>query len=397
MSAVISDFRQAYGIVVRWIHPDGRPVKVGRNAGRLDAERLPALNRMRAHALEESVRWGEPYSFFLAPGLVSWMVPAVRGEQLVAGVTGTVLSDDDDDTRRDAERHLAALGAKVSVVRTFVAGLPVWPHRKTQEAINELFVMVYRTTGWQPTELTANRERAAQQRQIAEEIQRRKLAQDYGHPVDEEKRLLAQIRAGDRKGARGSLNSLLGVMFLSSPNPVIIKARAIELLGYLVRAAVENSPQLEPLIEKNHRWTAALIEAREFEELTHVLGRALDDFMDNIYLLGSSAGNAPVRRALGYIADHYREGIALSDVAKSAGLSAYRTAHLLKETTGHSFLQHVHRLRIDAARRLLEKGGVSGAEAAYAVGYNDQSYFIRHFRRLAGVTPARYAKGFRGG
>jgi AraC-like DNA-binding protein len=390
---VIREFRKVYGLTVRWLEPGGRFIRGGTWSA---AEDLPALARTREHALNESVRWGEAYSFFLVPGLISWMVPVVQGDRLVAGVTGTVLSDDEPETLLDVVQQLIVQGARPAVARDYVEKLPVWPQHRIQAAETDLFDLVYRITGWKPTLVMANRERAAQQRQIAEEIQRRKLAQDFRHPLDEERRLLSLIRVGDRKGARGCLNSLIGVMFLSSPNPVIIKARAIELLGYLVRAAVEDSPHLEPLIEKNHRWTSALILTRDFEDLTHVLGDALDHFMEHVYLLGSSSGNAPVRNVLTYIADHYRGPITLAQVAEVAGLSTFRTAHLLKETTGCTFLQHMHRLRVAAAQKLLEEGSMRGTEVGYAVGYNDQSYFILHFKRLTGTTPARYARRVRG-
>ena len=255
MEALVSELRRGFGLTLRWVTPEGRMVE-GR-AGRV--ERLPELNRLRAHALEESVHWGEPYSFFLVPGLLAWMVPGVDGEELLAGLTGTVLSDFDPDTQRDVVEELVKRGAKRGEAVGYVRRLPVWPRERIQDAVQRSEEALYRLTGWKPFLLAENRARAAQQRQIAEEIHRRKTAQGLGHPVDEERRLLALIRAGDRKGARGSLNSLLGDMFLTSPNPVVIKARAIELLGYLVRAAVENSPHLEPLIEKNHRWTTALI------------------------------------------------------------------------------------------------------------------------------------------
>ncbi|MFO1531902.1 MAG: AraC family transcriptional regulator [Kiritimatiellia bacterium] len=388
--AVVTEFRKQFGSAPRWVHPDGRMMDA-RTAP--EAEALPALDRARAHALEESLRWGEPYSFFLAPGLVAWMVPGVQGEELRAGLTGTVRSDDDPATTEDAVNHLVALGAKSDAARRFAEGLPVWPQRRTQAAMTRLAELLYRVTGWKPARLERNRANAAQQRQIAEEIQRRKGSRDVGNALDEERRLLALIRAGDRKGARQSLNSILGNLFLVSPNPVVIKARVIEMLGYLVRAAVENSAHLEPLIEKNHRWTAALILTREFEDLTQVMVRALDDFMDHVYLMGYSAGNAAIRDALTYIGDHFREAVTLTDVARAAGLSASRIGHLIKSSTGHTFLQHVRRLRIEAARRRLEEGRLSCTEIGFGVGYNDQSCFIRHFRKLTGMTPGQYARG----
>jgi AraC-like DNA-binding protein len=52
--------------------------------------------------------------------------------------------------------------------------------------------------------------------------------------------------------------------------------------------------------------------------------------------------------------------------------------------------------RIQHARHLLERTSQTCAEIAYEVGYADQSYFIRHFRRLTGTTPLRYRR-VRGG
>ena len=67
----VRDFHARFGLNVRWTLPDGRIADPRART----AERAHALDRVRAHALEEAVRWGEPYSFFLAPGLMAWMVP----------------------------------------------------------------------------------------------------------------------------------------------------------------------------------------------------------------------------------------------------------------------------------------------------------------------------------
>jgi AraC-like DNA-binding protein len=204
--------------------------------------------------------------------------------------------------------------------------------------------------------------------------------------------LISLIRAGDRKGARRLLNKMLGAIFLSSPSLVVVRALMIELMGYLVRAAVQDSPYLEPLMEKNHAWMARIIEAPEFEALSNVLRDALDDFMNNVYLLGYTPTNAAVRAALDFITRNFAEPVTLEQVAAEAGLSTYRIAHLVKESTGKTVIQHVHRRRIQEAQRLLEKTSMSCTHIAYAVGFGDQSYFIKQFRKLTGLTPGRHRR-----
>jgi AraC-like DNA-binding protein len=54
----------------------------------------------------------------------------------------------------------------------------------------------------------------------------------------------------------------------------------------------------------------------------------------------------------------------------------------------HAYLTH---LRIARAKALLLRG-VRASEIAPLVGLYDQAQLTRHFRRLVGTTPARYAK-----
>jgi two-component system response regulator YesN len=185
---------------------------------------------------------------------------------------------------------------------------------------------------------------------------------------------------------------MLAAMYMSSPKLVLLRARAIEMMGYLTRAAVEDSPVMEPLIERNHQWMARLINARDFEELSRVLADALNDFIAGIYLHGFNRTNAHVSKALDFINRNYMRDVSLAQVAREVGLSAYRIAHLMKENTGKTIIQILHQIRVQHAQRLLEQSDRRCTEIAYDVGYGDQSYFIKHFRRLMGMTPARYRR-----
>ncbi len=138
-----------------------------------------------------------------------------------------------------------------------------------------------------------------------------------------------------------------------------------------------------------------MILAKSFEDLSHVLMRALDGFIDGIYIHGLNRSNVKVRQALDYISNNYMRSISLKDVADEAGLSKYRMAHLIKEHTGRTVLNIIHLARVQQAQALLEKTSMSCADIAYEVGFGDQSYFIQHFKRITGTTPAKYRRGGR--
>jgi len=175
----------------------------------------------------------------------------------------------------------------------------------------------------------------------------------------------------------------------------VVRARAIEMMGYLVRAAVEDSPMMEPLLDRHMKWIEQIVETQDFDDLCNVLREALDDFMNSIFLQGVRPRSPAVGKALDFIAENFTEPVTLGDVAAAAGLSTFRIAHLIKDATGKTALQNIHYLRIQEARRLLETSDVSCTDIAYETGFGDQSYFIKQFRKWMGITPAKYRKSCR--
>lgn len=61
-----------------------------------------------------------------------------------------------------------------------------------------------------------------------------------------------------------------------------------------------------------------------------------------------------------------------------------------KSATGDSPLQYLQRVRVEAAKRILETENRSFDEIAYAVGYEDRSFFRKIFTQIAGITPRVY-------
>ncbi|MER5222335.1 helix-turn-helix domain-containing protein [Streptomyces flaveus] len=84
-------------------------------------------------------------------------------------------------------------------------------------------------------------------------------------------------------------------------------------------------------------------------------------------------------------------GIALDEAAR---LVHAHPAHLVRAFSaafGIAPHQYVNSRRVDRARRLLLDGRPP-SEVATATGFYDQSHLTRHFKRLVGVTPGRYAR-----
>ncbi|HET9929993.1 MAG TPA: AraC family transcriptional regulator [Polyangiaceae bacterium] len=98
----------------------------------------------------------------------------------------------------------------------------------------------------------------------------------------------------------------------------------------------------------------------------------------------------PVRRAMEYLREQLTEPISLDDLARHAALDKFHLCRAFRAQVGmppHAYLTH---LRVQRAKELLAQG-MRASELAPHVGLYDQSQLTRHFRRIVGMTPARYA------
>jgi len=100
-----------------------------------------------------------------------------------------------------------------------------------------------------------------------------------------------------------------------------------------------------------------------------------------------------VRRALECLRDEVTRNVTLDELAAVAGIGKYHLIRRFQAATGVPPHAYQVALRVNLARRLLERGELATRVAAEA-GFTDQSHLNRHFRRRLGLTPAQYARAF---
>jgi two-component system response regulator YesN len=98
--------------------------------------------------------------------------------------------------------------------------------------------------------------------------------------------------------------------------------------------------------------------------------------------------NFRVVRALSYLEERFADRtVDLATAARHAAVTPSHLDRLLKEHTGLTFLQHLRRIRMQHAERLLVTTTASVKETAYASGYACPGSFHRDFMRTHGSTP----------
>jgi transcriptional regulator GlxA family with amidase domain len=110
--------------------------------------------------------------------------------------------------------------------------------------------------------------------------------------------------------------------------------------------------------------------------------------------VGSRHADDAVRRAEAWIRQHCREEIRFEALAKQLGMSPRNFIRRFKNATGLAPVDYLQRLRVRAARRMLEDGDTNVQEVSVAVGYADPAFFRSIFKRHTGLAPVAYKKKF---
>jgi AraC family transcriptional regulator len=95
-------------------------------------------------------------------------------------------------------------------------------------------------------------------------------------------------------------------------------------------------------------------------------------------------------RAVEYIQDQLDTDLTVSGIAQAVCMSPYHFMRLFKESTGQSPHQYVIQARVRKAKELLATGKLTISEAAYHVGFVDQSHLTRHFKSVFGMPPKTF-------
>ena len=91
-----------------------------------------------------------------------------------------------------------------------------------------------------------------------------------------------------------------------------------------------------------------------------------------------------------YIEQHLHFPLSLGDVARNIGVSEKYLSRLFAVKKKEKFTHFVSRLRVEEAKTLLARTDKKLVDIAYSLAFASESYFIKVFSDITGMTPREY-------
>ncbi|MGE7842139.1 helix-turn-helix domain-containing protein [Lysinibacillus sp. NPDC093712] len=165
------------------------------------------------------------------------------------------------------------------------------------------------------------------------------------------------------------------------------------LLPYETRISIADESKFLHLLEKLHdclNHSTANLESEKLKQQIHMQELILLLIENREREQTVSDTYQAIKHTIAYIEQNYRQNITVQQLYRIAGVAKWQYSALFQSLTGKKPLDYLLNIRMIQAKKLLLQTNDTLAQIAEAVGFKDESYFVRKFKQETGMTPRQY-------
>lgn len=222
-----------------------------------------------------------------------------------------------------------------------------------------------------------------------------KLTTDEKYPAHLEKELNHYIRHANKLGVRKSLNEILGYIYLRcDADYKEVMMMVLQLVVFMSRAAIDVGASYSDFSTHMNRFIGHINKDNSSEDAYEKVKEFLDDVMGTLFPEDTKANSDKVvtQKVTSYIQNNYNTGLTLEEVASYVKMNPTYLSRFIKKQLGTNFSDYVNNIRVEFSKEYLENDEYSIIDIALMMGFTDQSYYSKVFKKYAGMTPGRYRK-----
>lgn len=352
-----------------------------------------------AFSAKISFELGESYIFLCPSGLTNIAVPIIVNKKFegcfIAGPMAMgPIKENNINTILELNNNNHSLFSKITL---FIRKMKIY----SPTQVNKLSILLYNNI----LSLYCNRKdyefmkaQYKSQNQIGEKIQKYKKEKKIEEKKIEEKisfniqkELIEKVKAGDSECAHEILKGLLNeILVVEVGNFEIMKVRIFELYVALSRAAVECGASLQKIFGINFDLIDSLNQIKSIQDLSSWATSIIDYFIKNVFVTIYSGQSYIITQAVQHINSNYMSKLSLRSLSNYLHINESYLSKLFKQEMGINFTDYLNKTRINKSLELIRDTDMNLLDIAVCVGFEDQSYFTKIFKKIVGDTPKRY-------
>lgn len=202
---------------------------------------------------------------------------------------------------------------------------------------------------------------------------------------------LKYLKSGDNPHAKKALQSFLHETHVQTKKTLkSYKSFLVAINNYCHMALLETS------IHPSHVLRLASTMGLRIENAPSLakLDQLLNDICHKYCLLVKNYAHPEYSKltkdVIAYITEHLDEDLSLNQLAEYFARNPSSLSATFSKETGQTFTHFIQQSRVNEALRLFNTTDMTVSEVAFAVGYQDFSYFSKIFSKQVGCSPRNY-------
>jgi len=211
----------------------------------------------------------------------------------------------------------------------------------------------------------------------------------YNFTLNDELKLSNLLKSGQTPEALDYVNAVLDDFFSQGK---VRREDALYIFNQILftcaKTIHETQASFTEVVDFKKLYSLAL-----FTQMNEYTLSCVADTCDIVKNRHKSAESELSRRIVRYIRENFRScDMTLTFLADYFNVSSIYVSKSVKKVSDINFIDYLHRLRIDEAKRLLRETEQSIREIGAQMGYDSDKNFIRVFKKYEGITPGQYRK-----
>ena len=199
------------------------------------------------------------------------------------------------------------------------------------------------------------------------------------------------IMLGDKEQVNEIINKIMGhIFFTGSYSFERVRARTLEFIVVLSRAVIKSGADAEEILKLTSNYTSEIQAIGTINNLNNWLPSVTRKYISYILDYKLIKHKHIIYKVTNYIENNYKEKLTLSEVSAHVKLSNSYLSKIINDEIGCSFTVFVNQLRIEKSKELLRDTDLSLVDISNIVGFEDQSYFSKVFKKITGFPPGKF-------
>lgn len=140
-----------------------------------------------------------------------------------------------------------------------------------------------------------------------------------------------------------------------------------------------------------HKFFSEIDQALYADDLISICSEMRNNFYELMSRHENTFNTHMINKIIQYIQTNYAEPLTLTDVSQKFNFNYYYLSSYFSSHNHEGFNEFLNKIRIEKACEFLKKD-IPISSISSMVGYSDQSYFSKVFKKFTGFTPTAYRK-----